>query len=171
VDRTRHQHYECAADDPSARRERPELRQFRRDPVTEVLSERGLYVGAALTIVRAYIVAGRPSCAPRMQSFEGWSDTLRSALIWLGCPDPVETMETARRDDPTLQAMEAVFAALKDALGVGREYASSAAEIIQRAYMTQSPHPGLKEALLAVAGRGGFVDARELGKWFSTTAS
>ena len=99
-----------------------------RDPVAEVLADRGRYVAAALTVVRGYFAAGRPDPAPRLASFEGWSDTVRSALIWLGRPDPVETMETARRDDPNLQAMEAVFAALKDAIGVGEDRAISAAE-------------------------------------------
>ena len=46
-----------------ARRERPELRQFKRDPVAEVLGDRGRYVGAALTVVRAYLVAGKPNRA------------------------------------------------------------------------------------------------------------
>ena len=40
-----------------------------------------------LTICRAYFVAGRPEKVPRLASFEGWSDTVRSALIWLGKED------------------------------------------------------------------------------------
>ena len=40
--------------------ERPELRQFDFDPVERVLANRGEYIAAALTICRAYIVAGRP---------------------------------------------------------------------------------------------------------------
>jgi hypothetical protein len=157
-----------------ARQERPELRQFTRDPVAEVLADRGRYIAAALTVIRAYIVAGRPGVVSRLPSFEGWSDTVRSALIWLGRPDPVETMETARKDDPNLQAMEAVFAALKEAMGIGERKAISAAQIIQRAgeialELNGYPlrHPGLKEALLAVAGQRDSIDARELGKWLS----
>jgi hypothetical protein len=158
-----------------ANQERPELRQFKRDPVGEVLTDRGRYVAALLTIVRAYIVAGRPSVASRLASFEGWSDTVRSPLIWLGRPDPVDTMEAARKDDPQLQAMEAVFAALKSAIGIGQKH--SVAEIIRCAgEWLQAPppefsrlkHPGLKEALQNVAGdRRGDIDPRALGKWFS----
>jgi putative DNA primase/helicase len=40
--------------------ERPELRKFKDDPVGKVESDRGTYVTAALTILRAYNVAGRP---------------------------------------------------------------------------------------------------------------
>jgi hypothetical protein len=156
-----------------AKQERPELRRFKRDPVAEVLANRGRYIAAALTVVLAYIFAGRPSLAPRLASFEGWSDTVRSALIWLGLPDPVETMEAARKDDPTLQAMEAVFAALKDAIGINQRY--TAVEIIQFAatvsafgVLPQLKYPGLKEALQNIAGdRFGAIDPRALGKWFS----
>jgi hypothetical protein len=150
-----------------ANEERPELRQFSRDPVAEVLADRGQYVAAALTIVRGYSAAGRPNPAPRLPSFEAWSDRVRSALIWLGRPDPVGTMEAARRDDPDLQAVEAVFAALKHAVGIGEDKASTAAEIINK-----TGHPQylwLQEPLLAVAEpRGmirGIIDPRELGKW------
>jgi RepB DNA-primase from phage plasmid len=165
-----------------ANQERPELRQFKRDPVAEVLADRGRYIAAVLTIVRAYIAAGRPRVASRLPSFEGWSDTVRSALIWLARPDPVDTMEAARKDDPTLRAMEAVFAALKETIGIRQK--STVAEIIkladQRVQATPFDppsnslgdrplnHPGLKEALQNIAGdRAGFIDSRTLGKWFS----
>jgi putative DNA primase/helicase len=153
-----------------AKHERPELRPFKRDPVAEVLADRGRYVAAVLTIARAYIAAGRPRVAAPLNSFEGWSGTVRSPLIWLGRADPVETMESARGDDPALQAMEAVFAALKETMGF--ENRMSVAQIIQIADKTapgangfQSTHPGLKEALATVAGQRGTIDPRELGKW------
>jgi putative DNA primase/helicase len=161
-----------------ANQERPELRQFKRDPVAEVLAGRGRYVAAVLTLVRAYIAAGRPCVASRLASFEGWSDTVRSPLIWLGRADPLETMEGARKDDPMLQAVEAVFAGLKQAIGIGQK--TSVAEIIQLAdempsaslfnssATAQFKYPGLKEALQNVAGdRAGIIDRRELGKWLS----
>jgi hypothetical protein len=161
-----------------ANQERPELRQFMHDPVVEVLGDRGRYIAAVLTIVRGYVIAGRPRVAPRLASFEGWSDTVRSPLIWLGLPDPIDTMEAARKDDPQLQAMEAIFAALKEAIGIDRK--TTAAEIIQLADQRsenslfnpsttpQLKYPGLKEALQNVAvDRLGGIDPRALGKWFS----
>ena len=54
------------------RMERPELRQFSFDPVDKVLANRGEYIAAALTICRAYIIAGSPAKAtPKLASFEG----------------------------------------------------------------------------------------------------
>ena len=162
---------QCTLD---ARQERPELRQFDRDPVAEVLADRGRYVAAALTIVRAYVVAGRPSVVGPLSSFEGWSEMVRSPLVWLGQTDPVATMEAARRDDPHLQAIEAVFAALTGLMGCRQQNAMSAAQIIEFAEKTvpgpngnQLQYPGLNEALMAVAAPRGRLDARELGKWLS----
>jgi putative DNA primase/helicase len=42
------------------RQEHPELRQFKRNPMKEILGQRGAYIAAALTICRAYRAVGRP---------------------------------------------------------------------------------------------------------------
>ena len=68
--------------------ENPESRTFTRNPVAEVLADRGRYIAAILTIARAYRVAGLPGKLPPRLSFEDWSDNVRSALVWLGWPDP-----------------------------------------------------------------------------------
>ena len=78
--------------------ERPELRQYGYDPIADAKDNRGELVGAALTILRAYHVAGRPNRPPRLQSFEQWSDTVRGALVWLGAGDPAATMDRLRAD-------------------------------------------------------------------------
>jgi putative DNA primase/helicase len=44
--------------------ERPELREFNGNPFSEVISHRGRYIAAALTVVRAYVVAGYPGALP-----------------------------------------------------------------------------------------------------------
>jgi hypothetical protein len=99
--------------------ERPELRQFKFDPVELVLKDRGKYIAAALTICRAYIVAGKPACAPRLASFEGWSDTVRSALIWLGKADPVKSMENAKAEDPERIELSSMMEGWCKAIGLG----------------------------------------------------
>jgi len=71
--------------------ERPELRSVfkHRDLEAWVLRERRRLVVAALTILRAYVVAGRPTQKlSSFGSFEGWSDLVRSALTWIGAADP-----------------------------------------------------------------------------------
>jgi len=85
-----------------AKVECPESREFRSNPVTMVLENRGRYVAAILVILRAYIVAGKPSPAGPFGSFQEWSDLVRSALMWLGCSDPVQSNQVARREDPKI---------------------------------------------------------------------
>lgn len=54
-----------------------------------VRENRGRLLVAALTLLSAYCRANRPSqdLTP-MGSFEGWSDLVRSAVVWIGQPDP-----------------------------------------------------------------------------------
>jgi putative DNA primase/helicase len=89
--------------------ERPELRTFHGDPFAAVIADRGAYVAAALTIARSYAIAGYPGVLTPLASFEDWSRLVRSALVWLGCPDPVETMEKAREEDPVTSALTGLF--------------------------------------------------------------
>ena len=157
--------------------EEPERRRFRRNPVAAVLADRGRYVAAVLTLVRGYVAAGRPHRASPITSFELWSDLVRSALLWLGKADPIDTMKDARADDPSRQIMAALFSSWRNAIGIAEEKTSS--EIIKLACTTTSEDRGeglaeaswryadLREALLTVAGKNGTIDARELGKWLS----
>jgi hypothetical protein len=78
--------------------ERPELRQFQYNPLRKALEDRGLYVAAALTIIRAYLAAGAPQVCDAIGSYAEWSRMVRSPLIWLGQPDPVESMTSARAE-------------------------------------------------------------------------
>jgi putative DNA primase/helicase len=104
--------------------ERPELRQFDFDPVERVLADRGKYIAAALTIGRAYVVADRPGRLPRLASFEGWSDLVRSALVWLGKADPVQSMESARAEDPERVELSELLEAWAKVMG--REHSNRA---------------------------------------------
>jgi hypothetical protein len=55
-----------------------------------VLAERNRLLAAALTVLAAYLRAGRPpQPITHMGSYEGWSDLIRSAIVWVGLPDPV----------------------------------------------------------------------------------
>lgn len=54
-----------------------------------IAEERPRLVSAALTLLRAYWVAGHPpQPLDPWGSFEAWSDNIRSALVWVGAPDP-----------------------------------------------------------------------------------
>jgi hypothetical protein len=159
--------------------ERPELRQFKFDPVEMVLADRGKYIAAVLTICRAYFVAGRPNKSPRLASFEGWSDTVRSALIWLGKADPVKSMESAKAEDPESIELGDMLEGWAAAIGIGSGSRLKLAIVIfkgldkTRAIDGQDlepTHPEFHDALVAMAfkctgKRGQQPDATMLGNY------
>jgi putative DNA primase/helicase len=148
-----------------ARLERPEQRQFKANPVAMILADRAKYVAACLTIVRAYFVAGQPNTAPRLASFEGWSDTIRSPLIWLGCEDPVRTMERARDEDPNRILLRQMLAAWGDKIGTGKTTARTAASIIKFVEDANGTCDALKAAVAEVGSTRGQLNSKTLGNW------
>jgi putative DNA primase/helicase len=72
--------------------EKPETRPFAHNPIETVKAERGKYIAAVLTVIRAYLVSGEPvKCTP-LGSYGMWSRMVREPLIWLGEADPVDSM-------------------------------------------------------------------------------
>jgi hypothetical protein len=153
--------------------ERPELRRFSSDPIATLREHREKYLVAALTILRAFHVAGRPRQVDPLGSFEDWSNWVRGALIWLGEADPVASMEAVRADDPKLEAAIAVVTQWWEVLGTDRVAVRSLIEKAteQRTMLNSIQHklefvrPDFREALLAVAGDGGVISSRRLSKW------
>jgi putative DNA primase/helicase len=131
-----------------------------------------------LTVLRAFHVAGRPAPeGPPLGSFEDWSGLVRNALIWLGEPDPCATMDRARADDPRRAELSNVIHQWTAVIGENR---LSTAEVIDIATKRQSGgvdlngaprpflNPAFRESLLIVAGDGGNINSRRLGKWLSS---
>ena len=157
--------------------ERPEQRQFRGDPVATVLSDRGKYIAAAMTIVRAYLDAGAPDPVKPLASFEDWSHFVRSPLVWLGKDDPVDTMETAREEDTDLQTLRSVVAAWKEAAGFNnpmstgslKAFAEAAEVTTDGEYYSRHEkkliRPDFHQAILDISSRSGEIDAMRLGKY------
>lgn len=55
-------------------------------------------VAAALTLLRAHAVAGRPSPSRTWASFEAWTKVIADALVWAGGADPLECRPTEEGD-------------------------------------------------------------------------
>ena len=157
--------------------ERPEERPFNFDPTQRARENRGRYVAAAITILRAYIVAGMPVRVSPFGSFDEWSRLIRGALIWLGCEDPYLTAQNIKVEEPEGNALGAVLTALKATIGAGKPI--TVRELIDTA--TGASRPGfpplggpstterLKDALVAVSGNShGGIDARALGNWLGS---
>ncbi|WP_311276784.1 hypothetical protein [Methylobacterium sp. WCS2018Hpa-22] len=152
--------------------ERPEIREFQKKPVDLVLQDRGTFLAAALTILRAYQVAGRPNQLPRLASYEQWSDTVRSALVWLGQADPVATMEATREGDPEAQAIRQLYAHWRETLTLSAGYTS--AQLIAQANVLDGPmgdgvylHEEFRDLLVRQAGEGRTISTKRLGKWLT----
>lgn len=150
--------------------ETPATRTFKRPHlIQEVLQQRGLYVSAALTIVRAWVVGGQPYTeCPALAGYGEWSGLCRQPLLWLGCSDPVKSVFEAMADDPDretlgrlLESWKAVFdrraAMVREAVKESDNYLSEAAK-------------DLKEVLLDIAGERDVINRRTLGRWIKRNA-
>lgn len=161
--------------DLDAQMERPELRQFKSDPVATVMADRGRYVSACLVIVRAYILAKCPDILPPIASFSDWSGLVRSALVWLGCADPADSMETAREDDPVLGEIREFIAGWNECPFVSD--AQTIRDLIDKSEVrkptdtgqasSEFAHPVLRDCLHKLAGDRGVVNSKRLSSWLS----
>jgi putative DNA primase/helicase len=95
-------------------------RTFRIANLKDHVSEhRAELLVAALTIIKAYAVAGAPKIegVRAIESFESWAHAIRDPLVWLGMADPVETQETETDDEG--DALQEAFAAIEALYGTG----------------------------------------------------
>jgi len=152
--------------------ERPELLTYAFNPQTEAKENRGAYVAAALTIMRAYRCAGMPRQEGQtVQNYSDWCRTVRDALMWLGEADPVASMEEVRKLDPKLDSTQSILAQWRLVIGNRRV---TARDIIDAATeQADGPsglpgrfaHPDFRDSLLSVAGSDGTINVRRLAKW------
>lgn len=147
----------------------PAARSFKRpDLVREVLRERGRYVSAALTIVRAWIEAGRPKadCKP-LAGFGDWSELCRHSLLWLGCPDPAASVFEAMAEDPDKETLARLLTAWHEVFG---RAPAMVREAVNRASMDRDDSVELREVLRDIADERGEINRRKLGWWIKRHA-
>jgi hypothetical protein len=127
-------------------------------------------LAAALTILRAYGLAGRPSQGlTPWGSFDGWSNLVRSAVVWCGMPGPGETRIVLQEQaDPSAESMALLLLCWSrmDPKGKGL----TAAEVIHRLYkedLRDPPdyYPTMKAAIETLLTK---PDARLLGNKLRT---
>jgi hypothetical protein len=149
----------------------PEENPENRDPETyrfprleeHVRSHRGRYLAAALTILSAYILAGRPRAKLRgWGSFESWSDLVRQAVVWVGMPDPDTRGTLAEDSDTDVRELRLLVA--------GWEEISGGAAVTVRSALAKfkdSPaaYPGFGECLAELFSpkKGEVPSPREIG--------
>jgi hypothetical protein len=157
--------------------EKPYAREFDFCPVETVISRRQELVAAALTLMRAYITAGRQRLGVgRTASFETWDDMVRQTVCWVSTwdnrfADPLKATERAYEEDPQTTNLRNLLRAWHDVFGarpvtveqlVGVDY-----EIHLASEETRAAYSDLKEALHAVAGDHRGINNRILGAWIA----
>lgn len=141
--------------------ERPEQRQFRTDIRDWFTRRRPELVAAALTVMRAYVAAGRPSGLDKWGRFESWSDMVRAPLVWLGRKDPLSSIKALEDEDPERNNLLAVLYGWRKAIGTAEMTLS---QIVRAA--TEAGNESFLEALRPVAGeRNGTLSVHRLASY------
>lgn len=144
--------------------ERPEERTFKRDLYEYIPAHRGELVAAALTILRAYHVAGRPKQdLPPWGGFDEWSDWVRAAIVWIGMADPAEGRRRVEEVDPVRRNLRTLLGALR---AHSKNNSFTANEIAKAGGANEND--ALRAALEGIgAVRRGEVSARILGNFLA----
>jgi hypothetical protein len=129
-------------------------------------ADRGKYVAAALTIIRAFMLTGGKQAEP-INNYARYCAMIRDPLIWLGCADPCMTLETLREQDPTLEIRKQIARHWREVFG---NEPKTARQVIDEAsrrndYDNELTHPDFFEALSEVAKDGKTLNPNKLGYW------
>jgi hypothetical protein len=152
--------------------EKPYARDFSFDPAQRIESERTRYVVAALTIIRAFITAGRPKLGSgRAASFELWDDLVRQPICWIktqvaqaddddlpALGDPLQAAEIAFDQDPeTTKHTALLHAWYAEFPGIAATVACAVARGVDG--------NDLHSALAEIGGQGAKMNSRIVGRW------
>ena len=149
--------------------ENPALREFSDSPAATLQRRRGEFVSHALTIIRAYRVAGSPlaSCTG-FGGYDDWATLVRHPLLWLGIADPVANVVEQLAADPDREELGRLLTAWRKVFGAGAAHVADAVE---------KTHPGvyggsteLFEVCMELAEERGQINRRRLGKWIARHA-
>jgi phage/plasmid primase-like uncharacterized protein len=156
-----------------AKIERPYAREFDFGPDEVCSRDRAALIVAALTIVRAWITAGRPRRGEgRTASFEAWDDLVRQPLCWLAelvrasgddalpkLTDPLHVVEATFAADPETSKLRALLHAWSGAF-------KTTPTTIASAIAAAEARADLRVAIDEIAGQGnGRANPRILGRW------
>jgi hypothetical protein len=119
---------------------------------------------AALTILRAYFVAGCPvQGGGEWGSFESWSAIIRGAIVWAGGADPLATRVTALAGDDTAAVLGKLIAGIEKADPSGMGLTTK--EIQRKTFGSQGDfeeNEPLAEAAFEICGEQ--FNARQFGR-------
>jgi hypothetical protein len=139
--------------------EHPEDRTFRRPDLLGFVHEnRPRFVAAALTLLRAFVVSGRPAHGMSEKgSFESWDRLVRGAIIWAGGADPLGGVQRIREQgDEDLDRIRRLYATWHALLGSN--------PITVAAALARAGSSGDLHDAFAVFCRNGKIDPGTIGR-------
>jgi hypothetical protein len=159
--------------------EHPEEREFKIADLPDYLrQQRPELVTCALTILRAYHVAGRPAQDIKpWGGFDEWSREIRAPIVWLGLADPCLSRTRITENDPEREANAEVLRQWFEVFGseqkFTRDVVDAACQEIEVGKTDEDKekvplYPALGRALLAVArskDNAKAIDENKLGYW------
>jgi len=147
-----------------AQMENPGDRVFDRDLRSYVPEHRPELVAAALTVLRAFIVAGRPGVdkLSPMERFADWSNLVRGALVWLGEPDPLTTRASVVAVDSAREETARLHDAWAEVIGYDKWV--TAAEVLEASERHSDPDLGIVGGKPLSEALGTVMSAAALGK-------
>lgn len=146
--------------------ENPVSREFKRPHLeAETRRDRAIYVSAALSIIRAWIVAGGPTTKVKpIASYGRWSDWCRQSLLWLGQPDPVERLFEQLAHDPDTELLGRMLT------GWYRAHGQTPVLVRDAVRLADGIDNDFSEALRDIADERGSINRRRLGWWLKRHA-
>lgn len=150
--------------------ETPATRDFKGNPLATVRGDRARYVSLALTIIRAWITAERPTTVCKsLGSFEGWTEWVRQPLLWLDLADPATSVFDGMATDPDRETLGRLLQAIYKIRG---NRPTMIREIIQAAqeFGKGSVHTDLREVIMEIADERGVINRGRLGWWITRHA-
>jgi hypothetical protein len=139
--------------------ERPEQRTFKRaDLLGYIEANRPRLVTAALTVLRAYVVAGKPDQElSTVGSYEPWDRLVRHAVYWARGTDPMGGVARVQAEaDDDVERIRSLLYAWRETLG-GR-----AVTVLEAVRWANSPDSELREAMCSFC-KDGKLNTRAVG--------
>lgn len=155
----------CVTIHLDAQCECPAEREFKLRPLQMIRNDRAQYVSFALTIIRAWIEAGRPitSCK-ELASYTEWSDLVRQPLLWLGEPDPAHSVFESMAEDPDRELLGRFMRTWQTIFGSTPTMVRDVVKASQ-IFGAGEEHIVLHEIVTEIAGGHGAVNRGRLGWW------
>lgn len=145
--------------------ETPATRSFNKQPVSEVRANREYFVSKALTIIQAWVCAGKLITACNsIASYGNWSNYCRQPLLWLGLPDPAINIFEAMYEDPEHDILGEFLQVAYLSFG---STSITVKEMVYNPYVDEDKIiRSLYEIMTDIAGeRDGSINSRKLGHW------